>query len=377
MAAPTPVTTPDPPAPDGGLDAAVRVRRGDLVLDAALTARPGQVVAVLGPNGAGKTTLLRALAGLVPLVAGRVVVGGQVLDDVDAGVRVPAYRRGVGLLPQDHLLLPHLDARDNVAFGPRAQGLPRRRAREVADRWLAAVGAAHLAAARPRALSGGQAQRVALARALAVRPALLLLDEPTAALDALARLEVRSLLREHLPRADGTGVLVTHDVLDALALADHLVVLETGRVVQEGPPAAVVAAPRTPFVAGLVGLNLWEATVHGVRVRLDGGGELVTAVAPARPGPVLVTVRPGAVRVARAPVGTADDAGTGPADGWPARLVGLEHQGQAVRLRLQPTGRAGAALLADVEPDRVAALSVGAPELWVQVPPQEVVLQPR
>src|SRR5690606_21510155 len=205
-----------------GLDARLVVRRGAFELDLALTAGAGEVVALLGPDGAGKSTALRALAGLVPMSGGQIRLDGADLRPL------PAERRGIGMVFQDYLLFPHLSVLENVAFGPRCRGAGRRAARERAARWLDRVGLAGFASARPRELSGGQAQRVALARALAVEPGLLLLDEPLAALDAHTRMEIRAALRRHLAGFEGAAVLVTHDPLDAMALADRIVVIEGG-----------------------------------------------------------------------------------------------------------------------------------------------------
>jgi molybdate transport system ATP-binding protein len=191
------------------LDARVVVRLGSLDLDVALAVDAGETVVVVGPNGAG----------LQPLDGGYVRIDGA---DVSAA---PAEERAVGVVFQDHVLFPHLSARANVAFG-----LPRKRRRE-ADAWLARVGLADHASARPDALSGGQAQRVALARALAPSPRVLLLDEPLSALDATTRLTTRRDLLDVLDDHDGACVVVTHDPLEALALADRLVVVEAGRVV--------------------------------------------------------------------------------------------------------------------------------------------------
>src|SRR2546421_1164977 len=174
-----------------GLEAHVELALGALQLDVELSVLPGQVIGLLGPNGAGKTTLLRALAGLIPLDRGRVVLDGVVLEDPGAGRRVPAEQRPVGGVFQDYLLFPHMSALENVAFGLRSRGVPKAEARRRAAQWLDLVGLTDLAGARPRALSGGQAQRVALARALAGEPRPLPLDEPLAALDATIRLETR------------------------------------------------------------------------------------------------------------------------------------------------------------------------------------------
>src|SRR5690606_23995610 len=226
-------------------------------LDVSLRVAAGEVVALLGPNGAGKTTALRALAGLRPLDAGRIALGDTVLDDPAAGVFVPPDRRPVGVVFQDYLLFPHLSVMDNVAFGLRCRGARRAEARRAAVEWLDRVGLAAQAARRPRDLSGGQAQRVALARALAVHPRLLLLDEPLAALDARIRLETRAHLQRRLRDQQAAPLLVTHDPLDAMVLADRVVVVEDGRVVQEGDAAEITRRPRTDYVARLAGLNLY------------------------------------------------------------------------------------------------------------------------
>ncbi|WP_445337267.1 ABC transporter ATP-binding protein [Clavibacter sp. CFBP 8614] len=246
-------------AHDRGLDARVVVERPAFRLDVALRVPAGSTTAVVGPNGAGKSTLLRALAGLVPLTAGRVALDGRVLEDADARApRIPAEGRGIGVVFQDHLLFPHLSALANVAFGPRAHGVPRAEAEGRARALLDRLGIAPLADRRPAALSGGQSQRVALARALVLEPPLLLLDEPMAALDAGTRLDVRDLLAEELRRFGGAAVLVTHDPVDALALADRILVLEDGRAVQEGAPTEVATRPATAYVARLVGMNRVE-----------------------------------------------------------------------------------------------------------------------
>jgi molybdate transport system ATP-binding protein len=201
-----------------GLVADLTVRRDAFTLELALTAGPGEVVVLLGPNAAGKSTALRALAGLLPLDAGRIAVDDAVLADPDSGIQVPPHARPVGVVFQDYLLFPHLSVLDNVAFGPQAHGVRRADARRHARSWLERIGIAELAGSRPRSISGGQAQRVAVARALATEPALLLLDEPLAALDARTRLQVRAELRRHLTGFAGATVLVTHDPVDAAVL---------------------------------------------------------------------------------------------------------------------------------------------------------------
>ncbi|SBW25910.1 molybdate ABC transporter ATPase [Candidatus Protofrankia californiensis] len=331
---------------DGALRACLRVRRtSGFTLDMTLTATNGTTVAVLGPNGAGKTTLLRALAGLQPVDAGRISLGSFVMDDPEAGIFVPAQRRTVGMVFQDYLLFPHLSTRDNVAFGLRCRGVSRAAARAAAGEWLEKFGLGEFAARRPEALSGGQAQRVALARALAAGPRLLLLDEPLAALDASTRLAVRADLRRHLTGFGGPSVLVTHDPIEAMVLADHVVIIEAGRVVQQGPPAEVARRPRTDYVARLVGLNLYRGEAAAGVVRLRGGGALTVADRSIT-GPVLAALRPSAVMLGVVePHGSARNTLTG-------RVAGLELLGDRARVAVDTNP----ALLADVTPAALAEL---------------------
>jgi molybdate transport system ATP-binding protein len=368
--APAPPNGPDPGAGGGhpaGLEARVVVRRGAFTLDVAVTAAPGAVLGVLGPNGAGKSSLLRALAGLVPLSAGQVRLGGRVLEDVAAGVLLPPEQREIGLVFQDYLLFPHLSALDNVAYGLRARGVRRAPARAAAAEWLARVGLAGHAGHRPRQLSGGQAQRVALARALATRPRLLLLDEPLAALDAGTRLALRTDLRQHLTSYGGPAVLVTHDPVEAMVLADHLVVLEAGRVAQTGPPAEIARRPRTGYVASLMGLNLYRGTARAGHVHLDRGGTLTDAD-PAIAGPVHLALRPSAVALHR----QRPDRGS-PRNLWPGRITGLETIGD--RIRVAVAGEPD--VLADLTPDAVADLDLApGTEVWISVKASELTVYP-
>jgi len=312
-----------------GLDAHLVVVRGSFRLDVTLRAAPGEVVALLGPNGAGKTTALRALAGLVPLSAdGAGDSGGRLWLDGVALDRTPPESRPVGVVFQDYLLFPHLTALDNVAFGPRCRGASRAAARAQAAEWLARLGLAEHAGAKPRRLSGGQAQRVALARALATRPRLLLLDEPLAALDARTRLEVRAELRRRLAEFEAVAVLVTHDPLDAMVLADRLVVVEDGHVVQEGPPTDVARHPRTDYIARLVGLNLYRGEAEGHTVRLLDGGPSITT-SEKLSGPAFVAFPPGAVTLhSERPVGASAR------NLWRCEVTGLETHADQIRADL-------------------------------------------
>ncbi|HSL58235.1 MAG TPA: ABC transporter ATP-binding protein [Acidimicrobiales bacterium] len=347
------------------LDADVRLRLGALDLDVRIAAPDGALVAVLGPNGAGKTTLLRALAGLVGLHGGRVSVDGEVWDDVDGGLHVATERRSIGYVFQDHLLFPHLSVLENVAFGLRARGTGRDESRRRALGWLDRVGLADRAGDRPRALSGGQAQRVALARALVAEPRLLLLDEPLAALDASTRLEVRADLRRHLAEVAGIRVLVTHDPLDAIVLAERLVVIEDGRVTHDGGVAEITARPRSPYVARLVGVNLWRGRADRGRVTLSGGGHLV--LADPLDGEVAVLAHPRAVSLhAEHPEGS-------PRNVWPVRVDGVEPTGDRVRVHLvgppDVTAEITTAALAELglDPGREVWASVKATELDAEI----------
>lgn len=236
----------------GVLDVELAVRRGDSVIRAAFRAAAGRPLAVVGPNGAGKSSLVSALAGVTPADQGRIRLGARTLLDTAAGVVVPAEGRRIGVVFQDLLLFPHLDVRDNVAFGARAAGSTRPEAREAAQAWLERFGIGELARRRPAELSGGQAQRVALARSLAAEPEALLLDEPLSALDVEVRDELRADLAGWLRGFAGPVVVVTHDADDLLALADDVLVLERGVVTQRGTPAQLEAAPATPYVRRLL-----------------------------------------------------------------------------------------------------------------------------
>jgi molybdate transport system ATP-binding protein len=248
------MTRSTPPASRArGLVARLRARVGTLSLEAELETGPGTLVLV-GPNGAGKSTLLSLILGARPLDAGLVAIGSEVLFDHARGIDVPIERRRLGYVPQDSALFPHLDVRGNVAFAAR-HGLPsasRAERDEAVARVLAELGLASLAARMPASLSGGERQRVALARALVVSPSALLLDEPFASLDVLARADVRAHLAETLTRRAIPTVLVTHDARDVRALAERVVVLEHGKAVQAGTWAELADAPATGFVRALV-----------------------------------------------------------------------------------------------------------------------------
>ncbi len=346
------------------LDADLGVDLDDFELDVRLHADEGETVVLLGPNGAGKTTTLRAIAGLQPLDRGRVTLDGDTLDDPATRTWVPTERRPIGVVFQDYLLFPHLSVRDNVAFGLRARGVPRGTARRHADEWLARVELTDHARAKPARLSGGQAQRVALARALITEPRVLLLDEPLAALDATTRETLRRDLRVRLAESAGARLLVTHDPVDAFALADRVVVLESGRVVQEGTVDDLQTHPRTRYVADLIGVNLYRAVATGARARVDDH-ELTVVNDSGLSGAVLVMIRPQAVTLhLRRPEGS-------PRNVWSAKVRDLDILGDRARVRLA----GDTAITAEVTRAAVneLVLAPGAP-VWVSVKAADIAL---
>lgn len=304
----------------------------------------GRTTALVGPNGSGKSTALATVAGIHRPAASRIVLDGRDLT------RLAPYRRRVALLTQEPLLLPHLTVLENVAFGLRAQGMRPREARSQALGWLERVDAAHLADRAADRLSGGQAQRVAIARALAAEPDVVLLDEPLAALDVDAAPAVRHVLREVLDHR--TAVVVTHDVVDAVLLADEVVVLSDGRVVEQGPVRRIVEAPRSPFAARLAGLNLVEGTMSGEAELTTDQGLVITGLPGTEIGtgaPATATFRPESVAVHREPPGGS------PRNRFTARVRALEPSGAAIRLRAT-TGIGP--VVADLTPAAVAELGL-------------------
>ncbi|MFJ8586646.1 ABC transporter permease [Streptomyces sp. NPDC093595] len=328
-----------------------------LVLDAG----PGTTIAVVGPNGAGKTTLLRALLGLTPRAHAALRLGDT---DVTA---LPPHRRGVAWVPQDGALFPRMSALANTAYGLRAQHVPRAEARRAAQEWLDRLGVGHLAHRRPAQLSGGQAQRVALARALAARPRLLLLDEPLAALDQTTRARVRHTLRTHLDGFGGVCLIVTHDPVEAVALADRVLVLHEGRALQDAPPAEVSRHPRSPWVARMLGRNAWPGTTTAEGVRLTGGGTLTVAEPlPAGAG-VLAIFAPEAVALHR------DKPSGSPRNVWAGTV--REITGAGSRLRVLITSAQVPDLVAEITPEAAAELGLGeGTPVWTSVKATETTL---
>ncbi|MEU6989362.1 ABC transporter permease [Streptomyces sp. NPDC046465] len=325
-----------------------------------LDAEPGTTIAVVGPNGAGKTTLLRALLGLTPRAHARLRLGER---DVTG---LPPHRRGVAWVPQEGALFPHLNALGNTAYGLRAQGVRRAEARREARTWLDRLGVGHLAHRKPAQLSGGQAQRVALARALAARPRLLLLDEPLAALDQTTRAHVRHTLRRHLDGFGGVCLIVTHDPVEAVSLADRVLVLDEGRTLQDAPPAEVTRHPRSPWVARMLGRNAWPGTADADgSLALAGEGRLVVADPLEAGARALAVIAPEAVSVHRErPEGS-------PRNVWPGTVREITAAGS--RLRVLIASREAPDLIAEITPQ--AALDLGladGSEVWTSVKATEV-----
>ncbi|MEU0689429.1 ABC transporter permease [Streptomyces uncialis] len=326
-----------------------------------LTAEGGTTLAVVGPNGAGKTTLLRALLGLPTRSHAELRLGATDLTTA------PPHRRSTAWVPQSPALFPHLTALANTAYGPRAQGVPRAEARATAQRWLDRLDVGHLAARRPGQLSGGQAGRVALARALAARPRLLLLDEPLAALDQTTRARVRTTLRRHLDDFDGVCLIVTHDPVEAVSLADRVLVLEDGRTVQDAPPAEVSRHPRSPWVARMLGHNAWAGTATADGLRTPDGTHVIAAE-PLTPGTnALAVIAPEAVSLHR-------DRPTGsPRNVWSGIVGELTAVGS--RLRVLVTSATTPDLVAEITPGAAADLGLReGSEVFTSVKATEVVL---
>ena len=354
------------------LAAEIGLQLGTLDLDISLSIAPGEVVALLGPNGAGKTTVLRSLSGLQPIDRGHITLDDTALDrGRDGPMPQPPEQRPIGVVFQDYLLFPHLSVLDNVAFGPRSRGASRREANAAALAWIERVGLAEHAAAKPSAISGGQAQRAALARALATEPRLLLLDEPLAALDASTRATVRRDLRRHLDEFEGATVLVTHDALDALALADRVVILEDGSVTQDGLIGEVTDRPRTPYVAELLGVNLLRGQArdggNGDHVIDVDGARSVVTIAERAEGATLLLIRPNSISLHR------NRPDSSARNQWHCQISGFDLLGDHVRVRLG----GDIDLVAEVTPSAVGELGlVEGSSVWASVKATDITVYP-
>jgi molybdate transport system ATP-binding protein len=348
----------------GGLDARfTSVLGSGFRLDLSLSIDAGQTIALLGPNGAGKSTAVEALAGLIPIDDGWIRLGDRVLEDVSVGIRVPAEARGIGVVFQDYVLFPHLSVVDNVAFGLIAQGLPRAEVRSRAIAALDEFDLVDLADRRPDDLSGGQAQLVALARALVTDPALLLLDEPLAALDVTTKASLRRMLADHLSEFAGPRLLITHDPTEAFLLADEVCVIEDGVITQRGTPEDIRLRPRTPYAADLAGSNLLVGSAANGTITV--GQQRLAVADTSATGPVLATIHPRAISLfRREPDGS-------PRNTWETRITRIEHYGDRVRIQVgEPLS-----MTAEVTPQAVAALQLKAGEqVWLSIKATEVVV---
>lgn len=348
------------------VEARIETVLGDFRLQADTDLRDGEVVALLGPNGSGKTTLLKALAGLIPLTGGQIEIDGECLDDPQRRTFVLPEHRPVSLVFQDYLLFPHMSAQDNVAFGLRARGTPKAVARDRAREWLERLDLTSKAGAKPTQLSGGQAQKVALARALATGPRLLLLDEPLAALDVANRVAVRRDLRKHLNEFGGATLMVTHDSVDALTLAERVVVLEAGSVVQTGTVDEITRQPRSRHIADLAGMNLYSGVARGNVITVDENrGEIVAA--EKADGEVFALIHPKAVSLCVArPEGSQRNL-------WAGRIDGIEALGDRVRIHIGGT----LPLVAEVTAAAVTDLDLHeGKDVWAGVKATEVSAYP-
>lgn len=309
-----------------GLQALVLADRGELALEVAVRAEPGETVAVVGPNGAGKSSVLRSIAGLLPLRAGEIQLDGRVLDSPETARFLPAGERQIGTVFQDNLLFPHLKVVDNVAFGLRSTGTRRGESLRRSAEWLERLGIGDLRSRRVSELSGGQARRVAIARAMVTNPRLVLLDEPFTGLDATARRELQHTLLNGLGPSEVPRVIVTHDPSHAHSLADRMVVVEDGRVTQRGTPAQIRSHPATSYVAELFGINLLPGVGRGRTVSLDDGGPELVVAERVPSGQVVVAVDPSTVALhALPPAGS-------PRNTWQTTVADVHQRGGVVRV---------------------------------------------
>lgn len=316
-------------------------RVGTVKLDVGFGVEPGQCLALAGPSGAGKTTVLRLLAGTLRPQEGRVTHRDEVWVDTAAGVCWGPERRRCGYVFQEYALFPHLSAWRNVAYGLRS--MPARERRAAAHALLGRFGLGERADARPLTLSGGERQRVALARALAPRPNVLLLDEPLSALDARTRAAAGRELADTLRSLEIPVVLVTHEFSEAALLGDQIGVIDQGRVIQQGSPEEVAAAPASPFVADFTGAVVLTGTVRTFAeeltvVDLDGGG--VASTADRGSGRVALSVYPWEITISPSTPPADESAQNRVA----ARITSITTVGNRVRLGLA----AGQPLIAEV-----------------------------
>ena len=285
----------------------VTKRYGEVVAvdDVSFEVEAGTLATLLGPSGCGKTTILRMVAGLEAVSSGRIVIGG---NDV---TRRPANERDVSMVFQSYALFPHMSVLENVCYGPLSARIDKARARELARAKLAMLGLAGYEQRLPSELSGGQQQRVAVARSLVLEPAVLLFDEPLSNLDAKLRRRVRQEIRDLQQSLALTVIYVTHDQEEALAVSDHIIVMEGGRIAQQGAPQALYESPASRFLADFIG----DANLVDGELLAGATGEMLfragEVAAPVRsdgvpPGPVTLAVRPHRLRLVAPGAGTLD-----------------------------------------------------------------------
>jgi molybdate transport system ATP-binding protein len=337
------------------LELKVASRLGTFQLDVELAVPDRSVMVLVGESGSGKTSVLRSLAGLLRPDTGRIVVDGETWLDGDGGTWRPPFERAVGYVAQDYALFPHLSVIENVAFGLRAQGVPAAARRSRVAAALERLGIAALAGRRPHQLSGGQQQRVAIARAIVLEPRLLLLDEPLSALDAASRRAIRGELRRLLAELPCSTLYVTHSPAEALSFGERITALESGRVSQTGSREELMRAPRSPYVAEFLGVNLFRGTLSlggsgGPRHIALPHGELALGDL-AKPGDLFVIVHPREITLAlERPSGTARNVFEGTIE----ELLPEPPDGQLVRVSIASEPP----LIAEVTRQAVAALAL-------------------
>lgn len=348
-----------------GLQAHFGVDRGDgFSLEVDMEIGRGRTLALLGPNGAGKTTVVEAIAGLVAVDSGSIVLDGQTLDDRESDRFVPSEERNVGVMFQDHLLFAHMSVGDNIAFGLRSRGTRGDEASSQVRKWCDRLGLSDYEHRSVSDLSGGQAQRVALARALAAKPSILLLDEPLAALDVTTREQARRVLVEHLESFEGPKLLITHDPAEAFLLADEIHIIEGGHITQVGSAEEITQGPLTDYAADLAGTNLLRGVASAGSV-LVGDHPFHVAGSP-DDGPVLLTIHPRAVSLHRHhPEGS-------PRNTWQATVTHIEVMADRSRV----TTGAPVPLTAEVTTESVAALGLATgSDVWLSVKATEIGVQ--
>ena len=341
------------------LDARVVLDRGDLHLDAELQVHHGEVVAVMGPNGAGKTTLLNALLGWLPLRSGWILVDGKAFETPGDDTITPIHQRGLGMIFQDGLLFPHLKVAGNIRFG----AAPDKDLTSIIE----TLELSNLLHKYPLELSAGQTQRVALARTLAADPKMVLLDEPLASLDVTGRSRARELIGAALSENLSGALIVTHDPVDAFALAQRVVVLENGHISQCDSPAAIQSRPQSRWVADLMGWNIFRGVGRGTSIVTPNGTEITTTGLQSY-GELTVMINPASVALfPERPVGS-------PRNSWLCQVRGVQLLGDIARVSLSgPLD-----IYADITSSAAAELVLNeGTEIWVTVKATEVHIETR